>query len=265
VSAPLLEVRGLRKRYATTDAHGKPAAVEAVAGVDFTIDRGTTFGLIGESGCGKSTVAKLVLRLIEPSAGTIAFEGAPIEHLRGRELRAYRRAVQAVFQNPYSALNPRMRVREIVGEPLIAEGGIAKNEIADRVREQLAVVGLRPDAYDRFPHEFSGGQRQRIAIARALILLPALVVLDEPVSALDVSIRAQILNLLLDLQDRYGLSYLLISHDLAVVARMCDTIAVMNAGQFVAAGPTAAITQRPDHPYVQALFAATLTVPAASP
>jgi ABC-type oligopeptide transport system ATPase subunit len=246
----LLEIRDLRKSF-------RPPAY-AVDGVSLAIDPGETVGLIGESGCGKSTTARLVLRLIEPTSGSILFNGAPVEKLAGKALRPYRSAVQAVFQNPYSALDPRMRVNRIVAEPLIAAGYRSASEIRDRVAEQLDVVGLRPADGDRFPHEFSGGQRQRIAIARALVLLPKLLVLDEPVSALDVSVRAQILNLLLDLQERFGLAYLLISHDLPMVARMCDRIAVMYLGRIVEYGPAAAIAADPQDPYSQALFAATL-------
>jgi oligopeptide/dipeptide ABC transporter ATP-binding protein len=282
MAPPLLEVRDLYKSFPVAKGGGTPRVVRAVSGVDFAIGRGQTLGLVGESGCGKSTVARLVLRLLEPTAGRILFEGEPVDALRGAALRPYRSAVQAVFQNPYGALNPRMRVRDIVAEPLVATGGPAKAEIAERVAEQLAIVGLRPDAGARFPHEFSGGQRQRIAIARALlvdppilildeatsaldiaiaralVLLPKLVVLDEAVSALDVSIRAQILNLLLDLQDRYQLSYLFISHDLPIVARMCDIIAVMYLGRIVEIGPAAEIARDPQHPYSQALFSATM-------
>ncbi len=243
----LLELRDLRKAF---------GSVHAVDGIDLLVEAGQTVGLVGESGSGKSTTAKLVLRLIEPDGGTILYNGEPVQALRGKALRPFRSAVQAVFQNPYSALDPRMRVRAIVAEPLVAAGGFSANEIRDRVAEQLAIVGLRPDASERFPHEFSGGQRQRIAIARALILLPKLLVLDEPVSALDVSIRAQILNLLLDLQERFGLSYLLISHDLPLVARMCDRIAVMYHGKIVETGPAATLARTPQHPYAQTLFAA---------
>jgi len=253
----LLELRDLRKSFRRAGS-----VVNAVDGIDLTIGAGETVGLVGESGCGKSTTARLVLRLLEPTSGSILFNGEPVETLKGRALRPFRSAVQAVFQNPYSALDPRMRVRDIVAEPLVAAGGHGAGEVRDRVAEQLGVVGLRGDAGDRFPHEFSGGQRQRIAIARALVLLPKLLVLDEPVSALDVSIRAQILNLLLDLQDRFGLSYLLISHDLPMVARMCDRIAVMYLGRIVESGPAAALAAQPQHPYAQTLFAAALPLAA---
>jgi oligopeptide transport system ATP-binding protein len=256
-AAPLLEVRNLHKSFRVSKRDGV-GVVRAVSGVDFTIGRGETLGLVGESGCGKTTVARLVLRLLDPNAGEIRFDGARVDTLTGLSLRPYRGAVGAVFQNPFSALNPRMRVRDIVGEPLLAAGGVAATEIRERVAEQLSVVGLAADSADRFPHEFSGGQRQRVAIARALVLLPKLLVLDEPVSALDVSIRAQILNLLLDLQERYGLAYLLISHDLPIVARMCDTIAVMYLGRIVEIGAAADVASDPQHPYSQALFSATM-------
>ena len=254
----VLELRDLRKtfRLSSAAAAGGTNIVNAVDGIDLTVDAGQTVGLVGESGSGKSTTAKLALRLIEPSGGAILFNGAPVQHLRGKALRPFRSAVQAVFQNPYSALDPRMRVQAIVAEPLAAAGGYSPRDVRDRVAEQLSVVGLRPDASERFPHEFSGGQRQRIAIARALILVPKLLVLDEPVSALDVSIRAQIFNLLLDLQERFGLSYLLISHDLPLVARMCDRIAVMYRGRIVEEGVAEAVSRAPQQPYTQALFAA---------
>jgi len=256
----LLELRDLRKEFhrSARGEAGAAGTVLAVDGVNLTIGAGETVGLIGESGCGKSTTARLVLRLLEPTSGSILFNGEPVEKVTGRALRPFRSAVQAVFQNPYSALDPRMRVKRIVAEPLLAAGSFGAKEIRERVAEQLVLVGLRADDAERFPHEFSGGQRQRIAIARALVLLPKLLILDEPISALDVSIRAQILNLLLDLQERFGLSYLMISHDLPMIARMCDRIAVMYLGRIVEDGPAAAVAKHPQHPYSQALFAATL-------
>jgi oligopeptide/dipeptide ABC transporter ATP-binding protein len=234
--------------------------VRAVDSVSFTLEVGATLGLVGESGCGKTTTSKLILGLESPTAGEIRFAGENIRAQGAQEHRRYRRAVQAVFQDPYASLDPRMRVGSIIAEPLVI------NEPSDaagrrrRVRELLDLVGLPARAADLFPHEFSGGQRQRIAIARALALSPKLIVLDEPVSALDVSIRAQILNLLRDLQTRLGVSYLFISHDLAAVAHMSHTIAVMYLGKIVELGDAEAIAIEPKHPYTKALFAAALPI-----
>ena len=233
-------------------------AVRAVDGVSFTIDSGRTLGVVGESGCGKSTTAKLILKLEEPTGGEIRFDGQPLAGLGAEELRRYRRSVQAVFQDPFASLNPRMRVGQIVAEPLVTNEILAAAAVRKRVAELLDLVGLPERAAELFPHEFSGGQRQRIAIARALALSPRLVVLDEPVSALDVSIRAQILNLLTDLQRDLGLAYLFIAHDLAAVAHMSHTIAVMYLGKIVEYGPAKTIATEPRHPYTQALFAAAL-------
>jgi len=214
--------------------------------------------VVGESGCGKSTTAKLVLKLEEPTGGTIRFMGKKLHDLDAAGLREYRKSVQAVFQDPFASLNPRMRVSDIVAEPLITNETLTKGEARKRVARLLEMVGLPDRAADLFPHEFSGGQRQRIAIARALALSPKLVVLDEPVSALDVSIRAQILNLLRDLQRELGLSYLFIAHDLAAVAHMSHVIAVMYLGRIVEIGEAAQVALAPQHPYTQALFAAAL-------
>jgi len=233
-------------------------AVRAVDGVSFTIDSGRTLGVVGESGCGKSTTAKLILKLEEPTGGEIRFDGQPLAGLGAEELRRYRRSVQAVFQDPFASLNPRMRVGQIVAEPLVTNEILDGAKVRKRVAQLLDLVGLPERAADLFPHEFSGGQRQRIAIARALALSPRLVVLDEPVSALDVSIRAQILNLLTDLQRDLGLAYLFIAHDLAAVAHMSHTIAVMYLGKIVEYGPAKTIASEPRHPYTQALFAAAL-------
>jgi oligopeptide/dipeptide ABC transporter ATP-binding protein len=232
--------------------------VRAVDDVSFTVEPGRTLGLVGESGCGKTTTAKLVLGLETPTAGALRFEGEDLQRLDAAGLRRYRKSVQAVFQDPYASLNPRMRVRAIVAEPLVTNEALPGAEVARRVGRLLELVGLPPRAGELFPHEFSGGQRQRIAIARALALSPRVIVLDEPVSALDVSIRAQILNLLRDLQAELGVSYLFIAHDLAAVAHMSHTIAVMYLGQVVEIGEARTVAQAPKHPYTQALFAAAL-------
>jgi oligopeptide/dipeptide ABC transporter ATP-binding protein len=258
--AALLEVEELTRHFPVGRGLFSAArgVVRAVDGVSFAIARGQTLGVVGESGCGKTTTARLVLRLDVPTAGAIRFEGEDVSSLEGESLRRYRGSVQAVFQDPYASLNPRMRVGAIVAEPLVMNRRIGADEGRSRTAELLDLVGLPARAADLFPHEFSGGQRQRIAIARALALSPKLVVLDEPVSALDVSIRAQILNLLRDLQARLGLSYLFIAHDLAAVAHMSHTVAVMYLGQIVEMGPAAAVTGNPRHPYTRALFAAAL-------
>jgi oligopeptide/dipeptide ABC transporter ATP-binding protein len=232
--------------------------VRAVDDISFAIEPGRTLGVVGESGCGKTTTANLVLGLQEPSGGRIRFEGRDLRELDAAGRRHYRKSVQAVFQDPYASLSPRMRVGDIVAEPLITNEDVPKGEARRRVLEVLDLVGLPERAADLFPHEFSGGQRQRIAIARALVLSPKLVVLDEPVSALDVSIRAQILNLLRDLQARLGLSYLFIAHDLAAVAHMSHTIMVMYLGKVVESGEARTLARAPKHPYTQALFSAAL-------
>jgi oligopeptide/dipeptide ABC transporter ATP-binding protein len=232
--------------------------VRAVDGVNFSIGTGKTLGVVGESGCGKTTTAKLVLRLENPTGGSLLFDGQDISGLQGRDVMQYRKAVQAVFQDPFASLNPRMRVDAIIAEPLITHERLDSAEVDKRIARLIDLVGLPERSAKLFPHEFSGGQRQRIAIARSLAVSPRLVVLDEPVSALDVSIRAQILNLLRDLQAQLGLSYLFIAHDLAAVAHMSHTIAVMYLGQIVEIGDAATIATRPRHPYTQALFAAAL-------
>src|SRR5204862_332180 len=243
------------KRGAFGGEHG---VVRAVDGISFAIERGQTLGVVGESGCGKTTTAKLVLGLEEPTGGTMRFEGRDLHELDAAGRRHYRKSVQAVFQDPYASLNPRMRISAIIAEPLTTNEQLSGTEVRARVLRLLDMVGLPDRAADLFPHEFSGGQRQRIAIARALALSPSLVVLDEPVSALDVSIRAQILNLLVDLQTELGLSYLFIAHDLAAVAHMSHTIAVMYLGKIVEIGPAETVAATPRHPYTQALFSAAL-------
>jgi oligopeptide/dipeptide ABC transporter ATP-binding protein len=257
VTTPLLGVEGLTKHYRTSGALGGGGRViRAVDGVSFAIDAGQTLALVGESGSGKTTTAQMVLLLEKPTAGTIRFRGVDISSADRRVLREYRQAVQAVFQDPYSSLNPRMRVEEIVGEPLRIHGHLGRRELRTRVGELLEQVGLQPKVARYFPHMFSGGQRQRIAIARALSLQPQLIILDEPVSALDVSIRAQILNLLVDLQRDLGLSYLLISHDLAIVEHMSQRVAVMYAGRLVETAPVDRLYAEPAHPYTTGLMAA---------
>lgn len=255
---PLLKVRGLTKRYPVrTGSLSSPRRwLQAITDVDFDINSGETLGLVGESGCGKTTVGRSVLRLIEPSAGEIVFDGADLRSLRGKALRAVRKNMQIVFQDPYGSLNPRMNVHSIIGEPLRIHENINGDELDLRVVELLERVGLPEISRFRFPHEFSGGQRQRIGIARAIALNPKLIVCDEAVSALDVSIQAQILNLLRDLQEDLGLAYLFISHDLNVVRHGADRVAVMYLGRIVETADTKNIFENPRHPYTKALVAA---------
>jgi len=230
--------------------------VRAVDGVSFQLNAGETFGLVGESGSGKSTTARLILRLEVPNAGRVSYLGTDIHKLTGSELRQYRQSVQAVFQDPWSSLNPRMRVGGIVSEPLEILGGLDARARADRLERALDAVGLDSSLARSYPHEFSGGMRQRVAVARALVTSPRLIVLDEPVSALDVSIRAQIMNLLDDLQTEHGMAYLLIAHDLATVRHLCDQVAAMYLGQIVEMGPANAVLGKPKHPYTVALVSA---------
>ena len=259
---PLVEVSGLTRHFPVRRGvlGWSVGLVRAVDSISFSIDAGTTFGLVGESGCGKTTTSKLVLGLERPTAGTIRFQGEDVLALGTEGLRHYRRSLQAVFQDPYASLDPRMRVGSIIAEPLVINERLSAGEGRRRVQELLDLVGLAERSADLFPHEFSGGQRQRIAIARALALSPKLIVLDEPVSALDVSIRAQILNLLRDVQKRLGVSYLFIAHDLAAVAHMSHTIAVMYLGKIVELGEATAVAVEPKHPYTKALFAAALPI-----
>ncbi len=254
----LLEAEGLVKHFpAERSLFGRPTAfVKAVEGVSFSVDAGETLALVGESGCGKSTVSRLALRLIEPDQGRIRFEGRDLLGLDASELRAFRRKAQLIFQDPYASLNPRMTVSQILTEPLALHDLVPAAARRERVEQILRLVGLEPRVARRYPHEFSGGQRQRIAIARALAVEPKLIICDEPVSALDVSIRSQILNLLRDLQDRLGLAYIFVSHDLAVVKHIADRVAVMNLGKIVETAETEALFASPRHPYSRALLSA---------
>jgi oligopeptide/dipeptide ABC transporter ATP-binding protein len=254
----LLEVENVVKHFvADRSVFGTPRAfVKAVDGVSFRVEAGKTLALVGESGCGKSTVSRLVLRLIEPDAGHIRFDGRDLLKLDAGELRAFRRSAQIIFQDPYASLNPRMTVNQILTEPLALHDLVPAPRRRERVEELLSLVGLEPRFARRYAHEFSGGQRQRIAIARALAVEPKLIICDEPVSALDVSIRSQILNLLRDLQDRLGLAYIFVSHDLAVVKHIADRVAVMNLGEIVETADTATLFASPRHPYSRALLSA---------
>jgi ABC-type oligopeptide transport system ATPase subunit len=256
----LVEVRDLEKHFALTRGivlAKKAGAVKAVDGVSFAVIKGETLGIVGETGCGKSTTARLMMRLLEPTAGTVRFEGKDITHLKGGELKAVRRELQMVFQDPYSSLNPRKTVGSIVGEPFAIHGLYGdRSERRGKVKELMDTVGLNPEHYNRYPHEFSGGQRQRIGIARALALRPKLLIADEPVSALDVSIQAQVLNLLRGLQREMGLTLVLISHDLSVVRHMCDRVAVMRAGKIVELADNETLYSSPSHPYTKELLAA---------
>lgn len=257
MSQPLLEVKGLKKHFPVNSGFwGREKVVRAVDGVHLTVYPGETFSIVGESGCGKSTTGRCILRLIEPTEGEILFQGRDIRALNAAELRAARRDMQLVFQDPFASLNPRKTVGQILQDPLIVHGIGTPAERRKRVEEMIEIVGLTRQHLDRFPHEFSGGQRQRIGIARALILRPKLVVADEPVSALDVSIQAQILNLLKDLQREFQLTYLFISHDLSVVRHISDRVAVMYLGKVVEVADKTALYERPTHPYTQALLSA---------
>jgi oligopeptide/dipeptide ABC transporter ATP-binding protein len=266
MSDALVEVRDLVKHFAVTRGvifQRQIGAVHAVDSVSFDVMRGETFGLVGETGCGKSTTARLVMRLLEPTSGTVRFDGRDISHLSRRHLKPLRREMQLIFQDPYSSLNPRKTVGAIISEPFAIHGlEKGRGQRRKAVQELMEQVGLNPEHYNRYPHEFSGGQRQRIGVARALALKPKLVIADEPVSALDVSIQAQILNLLRDLQRDLGLTLILIAHDLSVVRHMCDRIAVMYLGKIVELASNEQLYDHPRHPYTGALMSA---VPIADP
>jgi dipeptide transport system ATP-binding protein len=261
MTAPLLEARALTRHYALSRGLFRSAdLVRALDGVSFALDEGRTLAVVGESGCGKSTLARQVTMIERPTAGALRIAGSDVATADAATLRALRPLVQMVFQNPYASLNPRKKVGKLLEEPLVINSALGAGERRDAALAMLARVGLKAEHYRRYPHMFSGGQRQRIAVARALMLRPRLVVADEPVSALDVSIQAQVLNLLLDLQQDLGIAYLFISHNLQVVRHIADTVMVMYLGKSVEYGPKAAVFERPAHPYTRALLASTPTL-----
>ena len=257
--APLIRIRGLKKYFPIRRGiliQRRVGDVHAVDGVDLEVRRGETLGLVGETGCGKSTLARTIMRLYDATDGSIEFEGRDITRLKGRELREHRRDMQMIFQDPMASLNPRKTVGAIIGEPFRIHGTVPKPRIRGEVQQLMELVGLNPEHYNRYPHEFSGGQRQRIGVARALALRPKLIVCDEPVSALDVSIQAQVLNLLRDLQEEFNLTYLFIAHDLSVVKHVSDRVAVMYLGKVVELSDGATLYANPKHPYTGALLSA---------
>lgn len=257
---PILEARDLSKAFTVRKGlfGGSTHSVKAVSGLNFTIGKGETLALVGESGCGKTTTTRLILRLQSPTGGEVRFGGSNVHTLRGAGLKRFRSRVQAVFQDPWSSINPRVRIRDFVAEPLVVNENLSSGEVDRRVHEALDAVGLGPAHARKYPHEFSGGQRQRIAIASALVSRPDLIVLDEPVSGLDVSIRSQIINLFKDIQQEYGVSYLLVAHDLATTRYLADRVAVMYLGSIVETGATDEIFDTPQHPYTEALLSAAL-------
>lgn len=258
MSTPLLEVKNLKKHFPIHDGllQRTVGQVKAVDGVSFTINKGETLGLVGESGCGKSTTGRLILNLLEPTEGEVIFEGTDLTTLSKREMRTMRQSLQCVFQDPFASLNPRMMVGNLVAEPIYVSGRAPKSKAMNEAAELLEIVGLSAADMGKYPHEFSGGQRQRIAIARALALKPKLIIADEAVSALDVSIQSQVLNLLSDLQEQFGLSYLFISHNLSVVKHISDRVGVMYLGRLVEVADKSTLYSNPSHPYTQALLSA---------
>jgi oligopeptide transport system ATP-binding protein len=254
----LLQVRGLKKHFPIYRGvfQRQVGAVRAVDGIDFDVYQGETLGLVGESGCGKSTAGRTILQLYKPTAGSVVFDGVDLIHIKAEEMRQMRRKIQMIFQDPYASLNPRMTVGEIVGEPLMVHNMASGREIEERVKDLLDKVNLNPSFSSRYPHEFSGGQRQRIGIARALALQPSFIICDEPISALDVSIQAQVVNLLEELQKQFNLTYMFIAHDLSMVRHISDRIAVMYLGIFVELADRNTLYHEPLHPYSQALLSA---------
>jgi oligopeptide/dipeptide ABC transporter ATP-binding protein len=253
-AAPLIEVKDVVKEFTLRRPFRPPAPFRAVNGVSFSLFKGETFGLVGESGCGKSTLGRTIMRLYKPSSGSVRYSGTDITALSGKALAPFRRRMQIVFQDPYASLNPAMQVRDIIAEPLLLKNRLARSDCDEQVRDMLLQVGMTPDDMYKYPHEFSGGQHQRISIARALIVRPEFILCDEPISALDVSIQAQVVNLLEDLQQEFGLTYLFVAHDLSMVRHISRRIAVMYRGEIVEIAPAGEIYENPLHPYTRALL-----------